>query len=183
MTPSLAPSHHHPQCAGAQPKLTEVRPVFQRFVDPVAVPAIFQEVIGPVSECAFTSLFKLHFMGTWWRTKTAPGTQGPLQAAVLEEGEGEYGLGPEQAAQRAAHFGSRVALTLSTEGFSEEVSGFMRSQEGVSDILLCVVVGQALETHVNRAAHRLGLGPHVVSGKITSFFGTGDERQLRLITL
>lgn len=45
------------------------------------------------------------------------------------------------------------------------------------------VVGQALETHVNRAAHRLGLGPHVVAAKIISFFGTGEERQLRLIAL
>ncbi|KAJ7348627.1 hypothetical protein DFH08DRAFT_808354 [Mycena albidolilacea] len=35
----------------------------------------------------------------------------PRKVAVLEEGKGEYGLGPEKAAQRAAHFGSRVALT------------------------------------------------------------------------
>ncbi|KAF8185490.1 hypothetical protein K438DRAFT_1765724 [Mycena galopus ATCC 62051] len=42
------------------------------------------------------------------------------------------------------------------------------------------VIAQTLETHANRAAHRLGLGPNVVAGKITSFFGTGAERQLRL---
>ncbi|KAJ7282210.1 hypothetical protein C8J57DRAFT_1294846 [Mycena rebaudengoi] len=46
-----------------------------------------------------------------------------------------------------------------------------------------LVVGQVLQTHANRAAHRLGLGPNVVAGKITSFFGTGEERQLRLIAL
>ncbi|KAJ7217426.1 ras family-domain-containing protein [Mycena rebaudengoi] len=45
------------------------------------------------------------------------------------------------------------------------------------------VVGQVLQTHANRAAHRLGLGPNHVAGKITSFFGTGEERQLRLIAL
>ncbi|KAJ7205420.1 hypothetical protein GGX14DRAFT_644524 [Mycena pura] len=45
------------------------------------------------------------------------------------------------------------------------------------------VVGQALQTHANRAAHRLGLGPDVVAGKIASFFGTGKERQLRLVAL
>ncbi|KAJ7837306.1 hypothetical protein B0H13DRAFT_1912557 [Mycena leptocephala] len=45
------------------------------------------------------------------------------------------------------------------------------------------VIGQTLETHANRAAHRLGLGPNVVAGKITSFFGTGSERQLRLSAL
>ncbi|KAJ7217477.1 hypothetical protein C8J57DRAFT_277256 [Mycena rebaudengoi] len=45
------------------------------------------------------------------------------------------------------------------------------------------IVGQVLQTHANRAAHRLGLGPNVVAEKITSFFGTGEERQLRLIAL
>ncbi|KAF8185494.1 hypothetical protein K438DRAFT_1049285 [Mycena galopus ATCC 62051] len=45
------------------------------------------------------------------------------------------------------------------------------------------VIGQTLETHANRAAHRLGLGPNVVAGKIASFFGTGAERQLRLSVL
>ncbi|KAJ7908466.1 hypothetical protein B0H13DRAFT_2496770 [Mycena leptocephala] len=45
------------------------------------------------------------------------------------------------------------------------------------------VIGQTLETHANRAAHHLGLGPNVVAGKITSFFGTGAERQLRLSAL
>jgi hypothetical protein len=45
------------------------------------------------------------------------------------------------------------------------------------------VVGQVLQTHANRAAHRLGLGPEAVAEKITSFFGTGEERQLRLIAL
>jgi hypothetical protein len=32
-------------------------------------------------------------------------------------------------------------------------------------------------------AHRLGLGPNVVAQKISAFFGTGDERRLRLIEL
>ncbi|KAF8209028.1 ras family-domain-containing protein [Mycena galopus ATCC 62051] len=45
------------------------------------------------------------------------------------------------------------------------------------------VIGQTLETHANRAAHRLGLGPNVVAGKITSFFGAGAERQLCLSAL
>jgi hypothetical protein len=45
------------------------------------------------------------------------------------------------------------------------------------------VVGQTLQTHANRAAHRLGLGPDVVARKIASFFGTGAERQLRLSAL
>ncbi|KAJ6571161.1 hypothetical protein B0H19DRAFT_657834 [Mycena capillaripes] len=44
-------------------------------------------------------------------------------------------------------------------------------------------VGQALETHTNRMAHRLGLGPEVVAQKIAAFFGTGEERQLRLTAL
>ncbi|KAJ7282245.1 hypothetical protein C8J57DRAFT_1499222 [Mycena rebaudengoi] len=45
------------------------------------------------------------------------------------------------------------------------------------------VVGQVLQTHANRAAHRLGLGPNAVAGKITSYFGTGEGRQQRLIAL
>jgi hypothetical protein len=45
------------------------------------------------------------------------------------------------------------------------------------------VVGQVLQTHANRAAHRLGLGPNAVAAKITSYFGTGEDRQQRLIAL
>ncbi|KAJ6497325.1 hypothetical protein C8R45DRAFT_926057 [Mycena sanguinolenta] len=44
-------------------------------------------------------------------------------------------------------------------------------------------VGQALETRTNRLAHRLGLGPDVAAQKITAFFGTGEERELRLTAL
>ncbi|KAJ6497316.1 hypothetical protein C8R45DRAFT_1093710 [Mycena sanguinolenta] len=44
-------------------------------------------------------------------------------------------------------------------------------------------VGQALETRTNRIAHRLGLGPDVAAQKITAFFGTGEERELRLTAL
>ncbi|KAJ7136818.1 hypothetical protein C8R44DRAFT_362977 [Mycena epipterygia] len=41
-------------------------------------------------------------------------------------------------------------------------------------------IGKVLETHANRMAHRLGLGPISVSQKIASFFGTGDQRVLQL---
>lgn len=43
--------------------------------------------------------------------------------------------------------------------------------------------GKALETRANRMAHHLGLGPEVVARKITSFFGAGEERELRLTAL
>ncbi|KAJ7825519.1 hypothetical protein B0H13DRAFT_1918609 [Mycena leptocephala] len=36
--------------------------------------------------------------------------------------------------------------------------------------------GKILETHANRAAYGLGLGPHVVAQKIRSHFGKGEER-------
>jgi hypothetical protein len=37
-------------------------------------------------------------------------------------------------------------------------------------------LGRVLETHANRAAHGLGLGPHVVTQNIKSHFGKGEER-------
>jgi hypothetical protein len=37
-------------------------------------------------------------------------------------------------------------------------------------------LGKVLEKQANRAAHSLGLGPHVVAQKIKSFFGIGEER-------
>ncbi|KAJ7780850.1 hypothetical protein DFH07DRAFT_793457 [Mycena maculata] len=43
--------------------------------------------------------------------------------------------------------------------------------------------GQILATHANRMAYRLGLGPDVVARQIAGFFGTGEERQLRLTSL
>ncbi|KAF7365769.1 CAMK/CAMK-unique protein kinase [Mycena venus] len=37
-----------------------------------------------------------------------------------------------------------------------------------------------MEAKANRAAHRLGLGPHAVAKKIKSYFGNGEERVQRL---
>jgi hypothetical protein len=44
-------------------------------------------------------------------------------------------------------------------------------------------LGRAVETQANRTAYSLGLGPHVVSGKIKSHFGNGEQRvqQLELL--
>jgi hypothetical protein len=44
-------------------------------------------------------------------------------------------------------------------------------------------VGRALEKQANRAAHALGLGPHVVAQKIKSYFGNGEERVQRVAVL
>ncbi|KAF8152798.1 hypothetical protein K438DRAFT_1864220 [Mycena galopus ATCC 62051] len=41
-------------------------------------------------------------------------------------------------------------------------------------------IGNVLETQANRAAHTLGLGPHVVACKIKSYFGNAEERMQRL---
>ncbi|KAF7344971.1 hypothetical protein MVEN_01659800 [Mycena venus] len=45
------------------------------------------------------------------------------------------------------------------------------------------VLGKILEKQANRAAYTLGLGPHVVAHKITAYFGSGEERVLRLDNL
>jgi hypothetical protein len=37
-------------------------------------------------------------------------------------------------------------------------------------------LGRVLETQANRAAYRLGLGPHVVAQKLKSYFGMDEER-------
>ncbi|KAF8159027.1 hypothetical protein K438DRAFT_325664 [Mycena galopus ATCC 62051] len=46
-------------------------------------------------------------------------------------------------------------------------------------------IGKVVETQANRAAHTLGLGPHVIAGKIKSYFGNGEERvrQLELLRI
>ncbi|KAF7359644.1 Heterotrimeric G-protein alpha subunit, GPA3-like protein [Mycena venus] len=44
-------------------------------------------------------------------------------------------------------------------------------------------LGKVLETQANRAAHNLGLGPHVVAEKIKSVLGDGDERVEKLVLL
>lgn len=44
-------------------------------------------------------------------------------------------------------------------------------------------LGKVLETQANRAAHNLGLGPHVVSEKIKSYFGDADQRVEKLLLL
>jgi hypothetical protein len=44
-------------------------------------------------------------------------------------------------------------------------------------------IGQSLEIRANRIADFLGLGPLAVARKITSFFGTGEERHQQLNTL
>ncbi|KAF8159084.1 hypothetical protein K438DRAFT_326102 [Mycena galopus ATCC 62051] len=41
-------------------------------------------------------------------------------------------------------------------------------------------IGNVLETQANRAAHTLGLGPHVVACKAKSYFGNAEERMQRL---
>jgi hypothetical protein len=41
-------------------------------------------------------------------------------------------------------------------------------------------LGKILEKQANRAAYTLGLGPHVVAQKITAYFGSNQERILRL---
>jgi hypothetical protein len=40
--------------------------------------------------------------------------------------------------------------------------------------------GKVLETHVNCVASKLGLGPHVITGKIKSHFGDGAHRMQQL---
>jgi hypothetical protein len=37
-------------------------------------------------------------------------------------------------------------------------------------------LGKVLEKQANRAAHSLGIGPHVVAQKIKSYFGNAEER-------
>jgi hypothetical protein len=44
-------------------------------------------------------------------------------------------------------------------------------------------LGKVLEKQANRAAHGLGLGPHVVALKIKSHFGIGEERVQHLEVL
>ncbi|KAJ6536318.1 hypothetical protein B0H19DRAFT_1079820 [Mycena capillaripes] len=44
-------------------------------------------------------------------------------------------------------------------------------------------LGKVLETQANRAAHKLGLGPHVVAHNIKSDFGDGDKRFQQLMLL
>ncbi|KAJ6601748.1 hypothetical protein DFH09DRAFT_1125797 [Mycena vulgaris] len=42
------------------------------------------------------------------------------------------------------------------------------------------LLGRVLETKANRAAHRLGIGPHGVAQTIMASFGTGETRQRKL---
>ncbi|KAF8159112.1 hypothetical protein K438DRAFT_1860526, partial [Mycena galopus ATCC 62051] len=41
-------------------------------------------------------------------------------------------------------------------------------------------LGKVLEMQANRTAHVFGLGPHVIAGKIKSYFGNAEERMQRL---
>jgi hypothetical protein len=60
------------------------------------------------------------------------------------------------------------------------LSGLLSLSPGRTLDRVYTSLGKVLETQVNHAAHSLGLGPHVVTQKIKSYFGDGEERVLQL---
>ncbi|KAF8182758.1 hypothetical protein K438DRAFT_1724776 [Mycena galopus ATCC 62051] len=67
--------------------------------------------------------------------------------------------------------GGRWALVL---------NAFLSPSPGRTLDRLYTSVGKVLETHVNRAAHTFGLGPHAVAEKIKFYFGDAEDRVQRL---
>ncbi|KAJ7843246.1 hypothetical protein B0H14DRAFT_2585887 [Mycena olivaceomarginata] len=67
--------------------------------------------------------------------------------------------------------GGRWALIL---------NAFLSPSPGRTLDQVYTAAGQVLETHVNRVAFKLGLGPHVIAGKIKLHFGDGEHRMQQL---
>jgi hypothetical protein len=67
--------------------------------------------------------------------------------------------------------GGRWALIL---------NAFLSPSPGRTLDQVYTAAGKVLETHANRVAFKLGLGPHVIAGKIKSLFGDGEHRMQQL---
>ncbi|KAJ7799410.1 hypothetical protein B0H14DRAFT_3787971 [Mycena olivaceomarginata] len=67
--------------------------------------------------------------------------------------------------------GGRWALIL---------NAFLSPSPGRTLDQVYTAVGKVLETQANHFAYKLGLGPHVIAGKIKSYFGNGEHRMQQL---
>jgi hypothetical protein len=60
------------------------------------------------------------------------------------------------------------------------LNAFLSPSPGRTLNQVYTAAGKVLETHANRVAFKLGLGPHVISGKIKLHFGGGEHRMQQL---
>ncbi|KAJ7829743.1 hypothetical protein B0H14DRAFT_3143818 [Mycena olivaceomarginata] len=60
------------------------------------------------------------------------------------------------------------------------LTAFLSPSPGRTLDQVYTAAGKVLETHVNRVAFKLGLGPHVIAGKIKLHFGDGEHRMQQL---
>jgi hypothetical protein len=60
------------------------------------------------------------------------------------------------------------------------LNAFLSPSPGRTLNQVYTAAGKVLETHANRVAFKLGLGPHVISGKIKLYFGDGEHRMQQL---
>ncbi|KAJ7667164.1 hypothetical protein B0H14DRAFT_3694790 [Mycena olivaceomarginata] len=60
------------------------------------------------------------------------------------------------------------------------LNAFLSPSPGRTLDHMYTAAGKVLETHANRVAFKLGLGPHVIAGKIKLHFGDGEHRMQQL---
>ncbi|KAJ7804918.1 hypothetical protein B0H14DRAFT_3773254 [Mycena olivaceomarginata] len=60
------------------------------------------------------------------------------------------------------------------------LNAFLSPSPGRTLDQIYTAAGKVLETHANRVAFKLGLGPHVIAGKIKLHFGDGEHRMQQL---
>jgi hypothetical protein len=60
------------------------------------------------------------------------------------------------------------------------LNAFLSPSPGRTLDQVYTAAGKVLETHANRVAFKLGLGPHVIAGKIKLHFGDGEHRMQQL---
>ncbi|KAJ7800567.1 hypothetical protein B0H14DRAFT_3785074 [Mycena olivaceomarginata] len=60
------------------------------------------------------------------------------------------------------------------------LNAFLSPSPGRTLDQMYTAAGKVLETHANRVAFKLGLGPHVIAGKIKVHFGDGEHRMQQL---
>jgi hypothetical protein len=65
------------------------------------------------------------------------------------------------------------------------LNAFLSPSPGRTLDRVYTAAGKVLETQANRVAYKLGLGPHVIAGKIKLHFGDGEHRvqQLELLRI
>jgi hypothetical protein len=65
------------------------------------------------------------------------------------------------------------------------LNAFLSPSPGRTLDRVYTAAGKVLETQANRVAYKLGLGPHVIAGKIKLHFGEGEHRvqQLELLRI